>query len=51
MIVQQFFVKGISHSSYLLGGSTTCAIVDPQRDIQVYLDAAEALEMKITHIL
>lgn len=51
MIVQQFFVKGISHSSYLLGGTKTCAIVDPQRDVQVYLDAAAELEMKITHIL
>lgn len=51
MIVQQFFVKGISHSSYLLGGTKTCAIVDPQRDIQVYLAAAADLEMKITHIL
>lgn len=51
MIVQQFFVKGISHSSYLLGGTKTCAIVDPQRDVQVYLDAAKDLEMKITHIL
>ncbi len=51
MIVQQFFVKGISHSSYLLGGNRNCAIVDPQREVQVYLDAAEELEMKITHIL
>ena len=51
MIVQQFFVTGISHSSYLLGGTKNCAIVDPQRDIQVYLDAAAALEMNITHIL
>ena len=51
MIVQQFFVSGIAHSSYLLGGTKTCAIVDPQRDIQVYLDAAADLEMKITHIL
>ncbi|MEE4311396.1 MAG: rhodanese-like domain-containing protein [candidate division KSB1 bacterium] len=51
MIVQQFFVNGIAHSSYLLGGTKTCAIVDPQRDIQVYLDAAADLDMKITHIL
>ncbi|MBN2356859.1 MBL fold metallo-hydrolase, partial [candidate division KSB1 bacterium] len=51
MIVQQFFVKGIAHSSYLLGGSKTCAIVDPQRHIDVYLEAAAELEMKITHII
>ena len=51
MIVQQFFVKGIAHSSYLLGGTRTCAIIDPRRDIDVYVDAAHALGMKITHIL
>jgi len=51
MLVQQFFVKGIAHSSYLLGGTKTCAIVDPRRDVDIYLDAAESLGMKITHIL
>ena len=51
MLVQQFFVKGLAHSSYLLGGSETCAIVDPRRDVQIYLDAAKELQMKITHIL
>ena len=51
MITQQFFVNGLAHSSYLLGGSKTCAIVDPRRDIQIYLDAAKAMGLKITHIL
>ena len=51
MFVQQFFVKGIAHSSYLLGGATTCAIIDPRRDIEIYLDAAKEMNMKITHIL
>jgi hydroxyacylglutathione hydrolase len=51
MLVQQFFVTGIAHSSYLLGGTKTSAIVDPRRDVDVYLDAAESLGMKITHIL
>ena len=51
MIVQQFFVEGLAHSSYLLGGTNTCAIVDPRRDVDIYLDAAKSLEMKITHIL
>jgi hydroxyacylglutathione hydrolase len=51
MLVQQFFVTGIAHSSYLLGGTKTCAIVDPRRDVDIYLDAAESLGMKITHIL
>ena len=51
MIVQQFFVKGLAHSSYLLGGTKTCAIIDPRRDVDIYLDAAKSLDMEITHIL
>ncbi len=51
MFVQQFFVKGIAHSSYLLGGTKTCAIVDPRRDVQIYIDAAQEMGMHITHIL
>lgn len=51
MFVQQFFVKGLAHSSYLLGGANTCAIIDPRRDIEIYLQAAADMGMKITHIL
>jgi len=51
MFVEQFFVKGLAHSSYLLGATGTCAIVDPRRDVQVYLDAAKDMGMTITHIL
>ncbi len=51
MFVHQFFVKGLAHSSYLLGGTATCAIIDPRRDIDVYIHAARAMGMKITHIL
>jgi len=51
MIVQQFFVKGLAHSSYLLGGTKTCAIIDPRRDVGIYLDAAKSLDMEVTHIL
>jgi glyoxylase-like metal-dependent hydrolase (beta-lactamase superfamily II)/rhodanese-related sulfurtransferase len=51
MFVQQFFVKGLAHSSYLLGGSNTCAIIDPRRDVDIYIEAAEDMGMKVTHIL
>jgi hydroxyacylglutathione hydrolase len=51
MLVQQYFVGGLAHSSYLLGGSNCCAIVDPRRDVDIYIEAAKALDLKITHIL
>ena len=51
MIIQQFFVGGLAHSSYLMGGQKTCAVIDPRRDIGIYLDAAKASGWQITHIL
>lgn len=51
MFIQQFFVPGLAHSSYLLGGVAACAIIDPRRDVAIYLEAAAAMGMKITHIL
>ena len=51
MIIQQFFVNGLAHSSYLLGGSKTCAVIDPRRDVRIYLDTAKTMGLKITHIL
>lgn len=51
MLIQQFFVNGLSHISYILGGSKTCAVIDPRRDIQIYLDTAKTMGLSITHIL
>ncbi|HDQ07379.1 MAG TPA: MBL fold metallo-hydrolase [Methanoculleus sp.] len=51
MLLKQFFIEKIAHSSYLIGGTTTCAIVDPSRDVDRYIEAAEAEGLKITHIL
>lgn len=51
MIVNQFFIKGIAHSSYLIGGNKVCAVIDPSRDISIYIETAKSLGIKITHIL
>lgn len=51
MYVEQFYETGLSHSSYLLGAKNFCAIIDPQRDIDIYIEAAKRMGMKITHIL
>ena len=51
MFIQQFFVNGIAHSSYLLGGTEACAIIDPMRDVEIYVQAARTMRMNITHIL
>lgn len=51
MLVKHFFLPKIAHSSYILAGQKTCAVVDPRRDVDIYIEAAKELGMKITHIL
>ena len=53
MYLQQFFVEGLGHASYLIGSDRTreAAIVDPRRDIAVYLDAAATAGLRIRYVL
>lgn len=51
MIIRQSFIPGIAHSSYLVAGDRTCAIIDPSRDVGRYLRAAREMGVTITHIL
>jgi len=51
MLIKHFFINKIAHSSYILAGSDVCAVIDPQRDIDIYIDEARALGVEITHIL
>jgi glyoxylase-like metal-dependent hydrolase (beta-lactamase superfamily II)/rhodanese-related sulfurtransferase len=51
MYIEQFYIPKIAHLSYLLGGKECCAIVDPSRDVDLYLKAARKMGFKITHIL
>jgi rhodanese-related sulfurtransferase/glyoxylase-like metal-dependent hydrolase (beta-lactamase superfamily II) len=52
MILKQYYLGCLAHASYLLGddASSTAIIVDPQRDIQQYLDDAEKLGLRIRHV-
>jgi len=52
VILKQYYLGCLAHASYLLGdeASETGIVVDPQRDIQQYLDDAEKLGLKIRHV-
>lgn len=53
MYLQQFFVDGLGCASYLIGceAKGIAAVVDPDREVQKYLDAASTRGLKITHII
>ncbi|MCC6180168.1 MAG: MBL fold metallo-hydrolase [Chloroflexi bacterium] len=53
MYLQQFFVDGLGHASYLIGSDSTheAAVVDPRRDVAVYLEAAAQAGLRIRYAL
>ena len=53
MYTQQFFIDGMACISYLVGceSAGVAAVIDPDRDVQKYLDAAERRGLAITHII
>src|SRR5437867_13327916 len=52
MILQQFYLNCLAHASYLVGDEQThiAAVVDPQRDIDQYLQFAERAGLRIDHV-
>lgn len=51
MLLKHFFLEKIAHSSYILAGKQTCAVIDPRRDVDIYINEARELGVTITHIL
>src|SRR5688572_33437291 len=53
MILEQFYLKCLAHASYLVADETTgvAAVVDPQRDVDQYLEFATEKGLRIEHVL
>jgi hydroxyacylglutathione hydrolase len=47
---EQFYLGCLAHASYLLGSEGEAVVVDPQRDVDIYLKAAERHGLRIHHI-
>lgn len=52
MLLLRFYDEGLAQASYLIGCQTTgeALIVDPNRDIEQYIAAAEAEGLRIAHV-
>jgi glyoxylase-like metal-dependent hydrolase (beta-lactamase superfamily II)/rhodanese-related sulfurtransferase len=53
MILEQIYLGCLSHASYLVADETSgvAAVVDPRRDVDVYLARAADLGVRIEHVL
>ncbi len=51
MHFKQFYLGCLAHASYYLGSDAEAAIIDPQRDVQQYIDEAKANGQKIKYVI
>ena len=53
MIFKQFYLNCLAHASYLIGDeeTRTATVVDPQRDIERYLEFAVENKLQIKHVI
>jgi hydroxyacylglutathione hydrolase len=52
MLLKRFYDDGLAQASYLVGAETTgeALVIDPLRDLEPYVAAAAAEELRITHV-
>src|SRR3954469_767596 len=51
MYFQQFYLGCLAHASYMLASDGEAVVVDPQRDVDLYLNAAAEQGVAIRHIV
>jgi glyoxylase-like metal-dependent hydrolase (beta-lactamase superfamily II) len=51
MYFKQYYLGCLAHASYLIGCSGEAVVVDPQRDVDLYVDEAEKQGLTIRHVL
>ena len=51
MDFKQFYLGCLAHASYLIGSDGEAAVIDPQRDVQQYIDEAKAKGFIIKYVI
>ena len=50
MYFEQFYLGCLAHASYMFGSDGEAAVVDPQRDVDIYIEAAARQGLQIRYI-
>ncbi len=50
MYFEQFYLGCLAHASYMFGSDGQAAVVDPQRDVDIYVEAAKKQGLEIRYI-
>ena len=49
--VERFYLGCLAHASYMIASRGVAAVIDPQRDVDIYLEAAAGKNLKIEYII
>ncbi|MCC6857445.1 MAG: MBL fold metallo-hydrolase [Bryobacterales bacterium] len=49
--VERFYLGCLAHASYFISSRGVAAVIDPQRDVEIYLEAASRQGVRIEHII
>lgn len=51
MYFEQFYLGCLAHASYMAGSVGVAAVIDPQRDVEIYLEEARKNGLRIEHVI
>lgn len=49
--VERFYLGCLAHASYFISSEGVAAVIDPQRDVEIYIEAAARHGVRITHVI
>ena len=49
--VERFYLGCLAHASYMIASEGVAAVIDPQRDVDIYLEAAASRNWRIEYII
>ncbi len=51
MIIERFYLACLSHASYVISSNGEAAVIDPQRDVQIYLEYLQRHGLSLTYVI
>jgi glyoxylase-like metal-dependent hydrolase (beta-lactamase superfamily II)/rhodanese-related sulfurtransferase len=51
VLIEQFFLGCLAHASYIVSSDGVATVIDPQRDVDLYIEAAKKCGVRIEHIV
>lgn len=49
--IDRFYLGCLAHASYFVSSGETAAVIDPQRDVEIYIGAAARKGVRIEHVI